>query len=145
MLPIIYMAGALAARSPAVIATVSRALGVNNSASAIVAYARSNPVRFATVAATAVAAGDAAWSFVTENPEMEDAVRKLAGGISHAADSLSMTNVKDLENYRDELELIKQAILSMGSMDRLLALRKALALPDEYYALYRNLRSIKLA
>lgn len=145
MLPVVYVAGALASRAPGVISAIASRLGVKSTAASIVGYARSNPVVFASVAATAVAAGDAAWDFVSESPELLDAVQKLAKSVSHKADALSVNDIQNIESYRDELEIIKDAALQMGSLDRLIALRKALALPDEYYGLYRNLRSLRLS
>lgn len=108
---------------------------------AVLQAAKDNPVTTALVLMEAGSVGSSALeALLEEKPEL----RELVQTMGYSNDKVEKeTHVLDLPKFKDEFECITNAARSLGGLDRLQILRRALAMDDSVYALYDQVRNIK--
>lgn len=108
---------------------------------AVLKAAKDNPVTTALVLMEAGSMGASALeSLLEEMPEL----RELVQTMGYSNDTVDKeTHVLDLPKFTDEFECITNAARSVGGLDRLQILRRAISIDESVYALYDQVRSIK--
>lgn len=137
---------AIAKSTPEVVSRVAKRLNLaaaEATPSKIIAAAKANKLSAALVMYEMYGIGDDLLTkMMAEDPSIKAAIEAIGGSLDHNTSKLSDGTLSELVQNDDELEIISKAAGIMGSLDRLIALRQALAIPSTTYALYRHTRAV---
>lgn len=137
----------LAALTPEALVAVGRRIGLaatDVTASNIIKSAMSNKLTAALVVYEVYGAGsELLKKFMKADPEIEKAIGALSTDVSkHKVSALSTHSLEEIVQHDDELQILSDAVRVVGSIERLLVLRQALALPDITYQTYRHTKAV---
>lgn len=136
----------IAKSTPEVIVRVGKRLNLaaaEATPSKIIAAAKANKLSAALVMYEMYGIGDDLLTkMMAEDPSIKAAIEAIGEPLDHQSSKLSDGTLSELVQNDDELEIISKAAGIMGSLDRLIALRQALAISSTTYALYRHTRAV---
>jgi len=113
------------------------------SVDSLIKLARTNKISAAFIAYELYGVGsDIVEEMRRSDPQLSSIIETLAFSADAVDDTSSVT---DISKFRDEFQLITDASDNIGGLDELLKIREAIALSDDTYKLYVQMRDMKSA
>lgn len=139
-----YPAVAAALRAaPGAVKSLATRLGVPNSISSVLNFAKANPTTFMLAAKETFDQGVAVYDLLGEAiGEVEASASQQKIGFK-PIDSVGGNVLDQLDALADEMQDIDVAIRVIGSLDELLAVRRALLMSEEHFTMYQRLKRLK--